>query len=139
VPALVEFARELPFTDQKAMIARFRAAPREQREAMTSPMTRVFGCGIEEFPEHRHVSTALDNLATMDVVGVRSRFADFRTMLSNVLGADIIGQNELELFDKVKDVSESLSKIGIVSDLLENDLTLYSFASEAVNMGLDGI
>jgi hypothetical protein len=118
---------------------KFRAATPEQRDAMASPMTRVFGCGVDERPEHRHVSTALDNLGSVDVVGVRSRFGDFRALLSNVLDADIIGQDELEIFDKVREARDTLAQIGIVSDLLENDLNLYSYASEAVKTGLDGI
>jgi hypothetical protein len=139
VPALVDFARDLSFADQKALVTKFRAATREQRDAMSSPMTRVFGCGIGELPEHRHVSSALDNLGTVDAVGVRGRFADFRSVLSNVLGADVIGQDELEIFDKVREARDVLSQIGVVSDLLESDLSLYSYASEAVNTGLDGI
>jgi hypothetical protein len=139
VPALIDFARDISFSDQKALTAKFRMATPEQREAMTSPMTRVFGCGLEERPEHRHVSTALDNLGSVDVVGVRARFGDFRSLLSNVLGADVIGQDELEMFDKVREARDILAKIGVVSDLLENDLNLYSFASEAVTTGLDGI
>jgi hypothetical protein len=139
VPALVEFARDLPLSDEKALVGRFRAASPEQREALTSPMTRVFGCSIEQRPEHRHVSTALDNLGNADVVGVRARFGDFRSVLNNVLGADVLGQDELEMFDKVHETRDTLSKIGIVSDLLENDLNLYSYASEAITTGLEGI
>jgi hypothetical protein len=139
VPALADFARGLSFADERALVTKFRAATPEQREAMTSPMTRVFGCGIGERPEHRHVSTALDNLGSVDAVGVRARFADFRSVLTNVLGADIIGQDEFEMFDKVRETQDTLSKIGVVSDLLEDDLSLYSYASEAITTGLDGI
>jgi hypothetical protein len=139
IPDLVDFARDISFTDQRALTAKFRATTREQRDAMMSPMTRVFGCGIGEAPEHRHVSVALDNLGTIDAVGVRTRFAEFRSVLGNVLGADVLGQDELEMFDKVREARDALSKVGMVSDLLENDLNLYSYASEAVNTGLDGI
>ena len=139
VPALVDFARELPFGDPKALTAKFRTATPEQREAIMSPMTRVFGCGIGEIPEHRHVSAALDNLGTMNVVGTRARFADFRAILANILEVDVIGEAEIEMFDKVKELRNTLAQIGIVSDLLESDLTLYSYASEAIKAGLDGI
>jgi hypothetical protein len=56
-----------------------------------------------------------------------------------VLDADIIGQDELEIFDKVREARDTVAQIGIVSDLLENDINLYSYASEAVKTGLDGI
>jgi hypothetical protein len=139
IPALVDFARDISFGDPKALVAKFRASTREQRDAMMSPMTRVFGCGLAELPEHRHVSVALDNLGTVDAVGVRARFADFRSVLSNVLGADVLGHDDLEMFDKVREARDLLSKVGMASDLLENDLNLYSYASEAINTGLDGI
>jgi hypothetical protein len=139
VPALIDFARDISFSDEKALTVKFRTATPEQREAMTSPMTRVFGCRIEERPEHRHVSTALDNLGSVDVAGLRARFGDFRSLLNNLLGADVLGQDELEMFDKVREARDILAKIGVVSDLLENDLNLYSYASEAVTTGLDGI
>jgi hypothetical protein len=139
VQPLVDFARELPLSDQRALIAKFRGMTREQREAISNPMTRVFACGIDEHPEHRHISTALDNLGGMDVVGTRSRFADFRAVLANVIGDDVIGQDDLEIFDKVHETREMLASIGMVSDLLEHDLSLYAYASEAINVGLDGI
>jgi hypothetical protein len=113
---LVDFARELQLSDEKGMDAKFRAMPREQRLATSNPMTRVFACGIDEQPEHRHVTTALDNLGGMDAVGMRSRFADFRVVLADVLGADIFGQDDLEAFNKVNEAREILARIGIVSD-----------------------
>ena len=92
-----------------------------------------------EHPEHRHICTALDNLAGKDVVGVWSRFPEFRSVLADVLGADVIGQDEPEIFEKVQEVRELLAGIGIVSDLLEHDLNLYAHASQAINVGLDGL
>jgi hypothetical protein len=56
-----------------------------------------------------------------------------------VLGADVIGQDEPEIFEKVQEVRELLAGIGIVSDLLEHDLNLYAHASQAINVGLDGL
>jgi hypothetical protein len=56
-----------------------------------------------------------------------------------VLGADVLGHDDLEMFDKVREARDLLSKVGMASDLLENDLNLYSYASEAINTGLDGI
>src|SRR5947209_555950 len=41
MPALLEFARDLPITDPKAMLLKFRTATPEQRAAIASPMTRA--------------------------------------------------------------------------------------------------
>ncbi|HEX3181138.1 MAG TPA: hypothetical protein VHR44_07780, partial [Beijerinckiaceae bacterium] len=139
IQPVVDFARELPVDDHKAMVTKFRTITRAQGESITNPMTRVFACGIDEHPEHRHICTALDNLAGMDVVGVRSRFPEFRSVLADVIGADVIGQDEPEIFERVQEVRELLAGIGMVSDLLEHDLNLYAHASQAINVGLDGL
>jgi hypothetical protein len=139
IQPVVDFARELPVDDHKAMVTKFRTITRAQGESISNPMTRVFACGLDEHPEHRHICTALDNLAGMDVVGVRSRFPEFRSVLADVLGADVIGQDEPEIFERVQEVRELLAGIGIVSDLLEHDLNLYAHASQAINVGLDGL
>jgi hypothetical protein len=65
--------------------------------------------------------------------------SEFRSVLADVLGADVIGQDEPEIFEKVQEVRELLAGIGIVSDLLEHDLNLYAHASQAINVGLDGL
>ncbi len=138
IEALAIFARDLPFNDQKGMTAAFRGLTDAQRQALMSPMTRVFGCNFDEFPERRHVSIALENLATMDVVGTRSRFGDFNRLLSGVLGADIFGDAGPVSFASIQGLASSLSRIGAVVDLLDHDLALYSYVDEAVAIGLEG-
>lgn len=139
IQPLAEFARDLPLDSSSAMTAKFRAASPEQRAAISNPLVRMLGCGVDEIPEYRHVSTALDNLATMDLVGTRARFGDFRSVLKEIFGTDILGTNELEKPERVAKVQEMLSGMGIVSDLLEHDLHLYSLAVQAVDVGLDGL
>lgn len=138
ITPLIDFARDLAFDDQKALTAAFRRATEDQREAMRSPMTRTFGCNVDEFPERRNVSIALENLARMDVVGTRSRFRAFSHLLSDVIGADLVGQEEPVTFDTVKTFAAALARVGPVTDLLEHDLALYSYAEEAIDTALDG-
>jgi hypothetical protein len=139
VPDLIEFASAMPFGDSKAMTSKFRAATPSQREALASPMTRLFACGIGEMPQHAHVSLALENLASIDLVGVRSRFSNFRSVLATMLERDVLGVEKLDAPNNVTEVRGMLAQLGIVSDLLEHDLNLYAHASEAVNAGLDGL
>ncbi|PWB82708.1 MAG: hypothetical protein C3F11_10525 [Methylocystaceae bacterium] len=139
ITPLVDFARDLPFDDQRALIAAFRRATDAQREAMTSPMTRTFGCNVDEFPERRHVSIALENLARMDLVGTRSRFRVFSRLLADLIGADLMGQDEPVTFDTVRTFAATLSRVGPVTDVLEHDLALYSYAEEAMDAALDGV
>ncbi len=101
-------------------------------------MTRVFGCNVDEFPERRHVAIALENLATMDVVGTRAGFNAFRHLLNGILGANIFGETAPIDFASIQTLATSLSRIGIVVDLLDHDLALYSYVDGAVKVGLEG-
>jgi hypothetical protein len=130
--ALTKFARDLPVDDSKAMLAKFRNLTDEEREALMSPMTRMFGCIPGETPERRHVTAALENLASMDLVGVRSRFRDFSALLAGILGHDLTGDYEPVVHPSIGALADRLSRISIVADLLEDDLALYSFAEESI-------
>lgn len=88
---------------------------------------------------HLRATIALESLAGMNAVGLRTRFADFRLILTGVLGADIVGQADLEVFGKVSETRELLARIGIVNHALENHLNLYAPASKAIRVGLDRI
>jgi hypothetical protein len=138
IESLTGFARELPFLDQKALMTAFRSITEEQKQALTSPMTRMFGCNFDEFPERRHVGIALENLASMDVVGTRARFPDFRALLDATLGANVLGKVDPVSFPSIQSFAASLSRIGIVADLLGHDLALYSYVDEAIKIGVDG-
>ena len=138
VEPLVELARDLPLTDPKAMLSAFRKISNEQRLALTSPMVRMLGCNVDETPERRHVSVALDNLASMDLVGSRTRYEVFRAMLEQMVGVDVFGDEQPAMFTAVTQLAQSLSRIGIVADLLEHDIALHALADEAIGIGLEG-
>lgn len=133
ITPLVDFARDLPLDDSKALLQRFRLATDAQREALVSPMTRTFGCSIGENPERRHVPIALENLASMTLVGVRSQFQTFGSLLAGLIGADIVGDFEPVVHPTIRVLADRLSGISLVSDLLEDDLALYSFAQQSIN------
>ncbi|QGM98927.1 hypothetical protein [Methylocystis parvus] len=133
---LLEFARDLPFNDVKALTSAFRASTEQQRRELMSPMTKVFGCDVDEPPKHANVSKALDSLADFEVVGTRERFALFKDLLAGAVGVNILGDEEPVVFQSVKTLASNLAKIGIVNDLLADDLALYSFAEDAINEGL---
>lgn len=136
VKCLLDFARNLPFSDPKALTSAFRTTTEVQRRELRSPMTKVFGCDIDELPKRPNVSKALDNLADFDVVGTRERYPLFKELLAGALGADALGEEAPGVFQSVKTFAEMLSRIGIVNDLLAEDLALYSYVEEAINEGL---
>ncbi len=129
---LIEFASDLPFDDYKKMIAAFRRASPEVRQAIASPMTKIYACTPEESPQRRHVSTALENLASMNVVGTRRHFGPFCAWLEASLGATIFDGTEFSTFANTVDVAETLSRIGLVADLLDHDISLYTYFENAM-------
>lgn len=102
-------------------------------------MVRMLGCNFDELPDRRHVSLALEHLAACDVVGTRSRLPNFRALLADLLGEDVLGEESPANFQTVQAVSQTLSQIGVVVDLLEADIALYALAEEAINIGLAGL
>lgn len=138
VAPLLDFAGKLPLSDAKALVSHFRQIDAEQKRAIASPMVRMFGCDVGDEPERRHVSTALDNLAAMDVVGCRERYDTFRNLLWQTLGADVLGDEALSAFSSVQTLAAELRRIGVICDLLEHDATLYGLARAAVDAGLSG-
>lgn len=135
---LVEFSRDLPFSDPKELLTAFRNSNEDVRQAIMSPMVRMFGCNVDELPNHRNVSLALDHLAALDVVGTMSHYDAFRVMIEHSLGAEVLGDERPEQYASVKRLAEHLSQIGIVADLLADDLALYSYVEEAVSKSLEG-
>ena len=132
----IEFASNLQFDDPRSLNLAFRKLTQQQRLALANPTTRMLACSLDERVERRHVTASLDHLSQMDLVGVRSKFAAFSQMLGDLMGADVVSNAEIETFHALGPLTDTLSRVGSVVDLLEHDLALYSFAEEAVDVGL---
>lgn len=128
----LSFAQELKLNDERAMLQAFRRIDPDQRDLLSNPMTRIFGCDPDDPPQRRHVSVALENLATMDVVGVRSEFPLFRQMLAATVGADVVGGELPVTLDMVAELAQKLSRIAVVEDMLDSDRQLYDFVKTAM-------
>ena len=130
------FAGSLDFEDPRAMSRAFRRMPLEVKDLLRDPLTRMMSCGVNERPTRNHVSLALEALATMDIVGTTAKFPEFAAMLADSLGVNVFGNFVPPTWKIVSDLTDTLSRIGPVRDLLENDLALYSYIEEAVETGL---
>jgi hypothetical protein len=137
VEPLIDFARDIKLDDPKGVLAGFRGLNEPQRLALASPMVRTFGCTADEPPDWRHVNLALENLASMDVVGTETSFSLFKNLLNEALGAEFLGDEECEKFDNVEKLASMLSRVGLAADLLEHDLALYSAAQESIASAVD--
>lgn len=135
---LAAFARDLPLDDPKSLLEIFRSTSEELRAAISSPMVRMLVCAEGETPTRNHVAQALDTLADMEVVGVRGRYDAFRALLSQTIGEDPFGAQPFSTFDALPAVTAALSRIGIVVDLLQHDISLYRFVDGAIASGLSG-
>jgi hypothetical protein len=127
---------EVDTSDERSMLRFLRGLSREERRVFRSPMTACFGALPDEDVQRRNVSIALDNLAQIDVVGVRARSHEFLQMIENKLGLAIFETVQFDSFSDAATVSSMLKNIGLVEDLLDEDIALYSYACEAVDAAL---
>jgi hypothetical protein len=134
---LLPLAQEMQFDDQRSMLNAFRRLSAEQKDAIRSPMTKMLGCLPKEDARRTHVGSALENLAGMDVVGTRNRYELFWEMLRAALGFPIGEFTQPATFRQTKDVGEKLARVGVVADLLDMDLALFSFVEEAIQQSTD--
>ncbi|NVD39799.1 hypothetical protein HT585_13105 [Ensifer sp. HO-A22] len=133
---LLNIVDGLDLGSEKSLLGGFRKLSAEQYNLLRSPMTRAFGCSPEEEVQRRSVSIALDNLAQFDLVGTRERFGEFSILLDALLGAPIFEGAELQTLPGAPELALILANIGLVADLIDEDIALYSFAAEAVQSGL---
>ncbi|WP_426232317.1 hypothetical protein [Pararhizobium sp. DWP3-4] len=133
---LSNFTEGMDVEDEKSILTAFRRLSADQRRLFRSPATSTLGATPDEELQRRHVTMALDNLAYFDVVGTRQYFNEFVSMIGAVVDGGIFPQTELETIPGVQNLAEKLRRIGLIADLLDEDIALYSFASSAVEMGL---
>lgn len=134
--SLTPLASALPLHDSAEMAAVFRDATPQQIQALSNPMTRLFACDPNEQALHRHVSIALETLSTMDLVGTREHFDVFRDTLSGLLEDDIFDEQNFVVPDFISELAKSLSRIKVLSNMLESDIILYSWARRSISRGV---
>ncbi|WP_426240741.1 hypothetical protein [Pararhizobium sp. DWP1-1-3] len=133
---VIDPVAEMDFADRKSVLTGFRKMSPECRRLFRSPMTSVFGGSAESELQRRNVSVALDNLAQFNVVGVRPLYADFASMLDAQIEANILRDSNLETLPGTAELTIVLKELGLVADLLDEDIALFSFSYEAVEAGL---
>lgn len=134
---LIDFANDIPLDEPKSILAAFRRLDPDLRDRLSNPMTRLFGCNVDEHPQRRHVSVALENLAGMDVVGTKEGFDLFRDLVAGHVGRDVLAGAAPHRIELAATLGRTLGEIGLVADLLAYDLDLYQYASEAIAAALE--
>lgn len=122
---------KIDFSDDKSLLMAFRTMSPSIRRAFRSPMTRLYGSLPEEDIQRRNVSVALDNLAQFSIVGLREDFEQFARMVNARLDTAMFPTQALDELPTAFELGKRLATIGLVLDLLDEDVALYSFAKEA--------
>jgi hypothetical protein len=133
---LIKFVETTDLTNSRSLISAFRSLPPSLRRKLRSPMTSAFGCTPDEEVQRRHVSVALDNLAEFQIVGSRDHFNEFAVTADHYLSSPIFSDQELEQLPHTDRLATTLADVGVVADMLDEDIALYNFANEAVMAGL---
>jgi len=133
---LVAHLAAIDLRDEASYAAAMRSLNTPQREALANPYLRTLACDVDERPDRFHVSSALDNLAAMDVVGLRSRFDDFKSMLRDAIGVDGLGEEQPFDVPGTEEVVARLQSVREVRDLLALDIEFYAYAREAIDGAL---
>lgn len=133
---LVSVVKKMDFADRESISTALKSIGTAQREAIANPFIKSIACQLDEIAEARHISIALDNLAGMDLVGVASRFNEFKATLHDLIGTDMLGKTELSTVSWVPIISEHLRQIPSVDALLAYDLELYTHVSKAFDRAL---
>jgi hypothetical protein len=136
---LVELVKDVKFGEIESITAAFNLMTEPQKQILTNPLVRSLACMVDEFPRRGHIEIALSKLSRMNLVGLRSRFGEFKSMLHEIVGVDILGEYEIPDLVWVRRIAEQLSKIKQVRNLISLDLELYSYVEEAIKEALPAV
>ncbi|HWL03703.1 MAG TPA: hypothetical protein VNQ99_02050 [Xanthobacteraceae bacterium] len=129
---LAEFVKPIRFDDLESIRSAFNRMSDEQRAALSNPLVKALACGPDEPPKSGHVEIALSKLARMSLVGLRSRFNEFKAVLPEVIGEDILGGHTLTTISWVERLARDLRQVRAAKNVVSIDLDLYGLAAEAV-------
>jgi hypothetical protein len=114
----------------------FRKLTAEQKAALSNPLVRTLACKPDEVARKRHVQFALSKLSTMDLVGVRPRYDQFKRMLAELIGRDILGDTGLPEISLTRRLAAQLAELKAARSLVALDIQLYELVEQAVDKAL---
>ena len=129
---LIDIAADLPVGDAAGQKRFFRGLDDNQKAILSNPWVKMFGCDPNESAAHRNVSIALNNLSQFDWVGSRAKYRRYSSVLTEMLGVDLMPEEGFEFLGNTEEFAQDLIKAPGVTRLLDLDLALYSFVEEAL-------
>jgi len=133
---LVDLASKFDISSEHSMLAAFRSLEPAHEQVLANPYVRVLACENDEPAERKHVAVALDNLSTMNLVGLRQRFDNFKSTLQEIVGVDLLDEGQPVDVSWVPEIAAKLSRIDKVRSLLALDVSLYNLARDAIRKAL---
>lgn len=128
----MEFAGSLPMADGKALRRALRALPPEIATAFVDPVVRLLTTTApNEMARNGAVAWALDTLATCSVVGTRAEGDLYADMVADFLALPRETVPTPGAFPAVAELAQLLREEADVEHLIEKDLELYSFVTNA--------
>ena len=130
---LKEIVTGIRFDDINSLRTVFRNLDDAQRKALSNPLVRTLTCSMDEEPRTSHIEMSLSKLSRMDLVGTRSRYDDFRSILTEIAGADILEDHQPPTLNWVKQAADVLSEVKLVRSLLAIDVSLFELVKQALD------
>jgi hypothetical protein len=131
--AVLPLVSRMNLADDNSLVTTMNGLSEAEHTALSNPFVRLLACARDEVAQDLHVSVALENLANLDLVGVRPKFESFKQELATALGVDLIGREAPAAISNAPAVAEKLARLRSVHRLLALDLKLYHLVEEAVS------
>ena len=125
------------FEDRSSVLSFFSSLSFQQKGALENPMVKALACNHNEAPRQHHVQLALTNLASLDVVGISSRGAEYRQMMAELLSRDIYSDGIPKLPAAIKVIADSFAEIKPARELVALDIALFNLVESAVGRVLN--
>jgi hypothetical protein len=110
----------------------FKKASKAVSDALSSPVVRQLTVSSpDQLPSRSAVAASLEVLASLDMVGIRSRAQDFCDALAETLGLSSDLLPLLSEYTRVSDLGDKLRETRGVETLLDQDLELFHILCSA--------
>jgi hypothetical protein len=128
----IEFAQSLPVHDEEALRKALRKMPGSVAHALSDPVVRQLTARApDEMPSGRAVSTALDQLASFAIVGLRRQPETVLHAIAEMTELPPMALPDFTTFRSVGSLARALKRSRLVDALLEKDLELYDHVASA--------
>ena len=115
----------------------FRRTSADISVILSNPLVRqLTGATPDDMPNHAAVATALDSLASFELLGLRSEGSGFVAGLADILGVEAARIPSINEYPRIVELGERLRQNHDIEGILEKDLEVFhslAIAFEAAN------